>query len=169
MGKKLMSRLLLACYWIILGNAFSVCVPVYAQGSDVQSGYRSSTPSAPTKIRLCNKSSTTVSTAFAYFDKSVNKWHSKGWYNLEINECTTRVIPNIDNLAYSGQVFYYAESTDGGHWGDLSNGKICVDTKYSFDIVRSLENLCQGSGLGWKPVNVIYTTQSGTVKKDLGN
>jgi uncharacterized membrane protein len=86
---------------------------------------------------ICNKTSQTVKTAFAYIDRRDNRanvqavasplslWVSEGWWNLNPGECT-KVYPH--ELWRRNQYYYvYAERAGGGYvWSG----------KHSFCIAR---------------------------------
>jgi uncharacterized membrane protein len=92
------------------------------------------THSASAELRVCNRSTESVSIAAAYYSNDVAV--SRGWYTASAGSCVTVVSGDLT------QRFYYirAEASTGGNvWGD--DYTFCV-TRTAFDVagVRSCAN-----------------------------
>jgi uncharacterized membrane protein len=87
---------------------------------------------AAAELRVCNRSTTSVSIAVAFYSSTTPV--VRGWYNAAAGECITAISGNLDNR------FYYirAEGADGGTWGD----------DYSFCTSKTAFNIAGVSSCG---------------------
>ena len=65
---------------------------------------------ASAQLRLCNRSSETVSMALAYHEN--DDWVSRGWFVAQPGECSTMISGSLANRYY----YVRAEGSGGNRW-----------------------------------------------------
>jgi len=143
------------CASIILGTA-TVATSIGAFPSEAHAWFE-----------VCNRSSKSISAAFAYYDieqqkfdflgnpipqrRGPNGWISEGWYNLNSGECT-QTYPH--QLNRRNRFYYvYAESWDG-QWKWSGQNWFCT-LRTAFGLARANES-CSSEGT-WKPFREVDT------------
>jgi uncharacterized membrane protein len=97
------------------------------------------TKKSVTYLKLCNKQQSKKELSFVFAKKTQkNGWVTRGWFSIKPDSCQTVAIGE----AYQGEVYYYAEDSDG-NWG--GNGpKFCVN-KEPFSMKNSDTDPCTGT------------------------
>ena len=104
-----------------------------------------SSSTGSTYLRLCNKTSSKISAAWAYWDG--NGWRSRGWWNREAGECKAVYV----GYNYRGKVYIYGKFSGGSLLPDnqWSSGDslFCAERHSAFNISNSDKpDNCSGSG-----------------------
>ncbi|MBD2025870.1 DUF1036 domain-containing protein [Leptolyngbya sp. FACHB-711] len=108
-------------------------------GSETQSpGPSRSAPASSTTLKLCNKTSSTIYSAYAHWAGNEG-WKSQGWYTIQGNGCA-----NLSLGSYSGDVYIYATAANGTYSGRDAN--FCIQRGSAFTIPSSDRSSCNGSG-----------------------
>lgn len=103
---------------------------IYAEWREEKEGHATPVPEAVATddglgLTICNKSNESNGVAFG--QKEGESWVTRGWYNLDQNECKI-FATNISGNTY----YFYAEGIRGSVWG--GNYKLCIKPKEAFVI-----------------------------------
>ncbi|MEG3904967.1 DUF1036 domain-containing protein [Microcoleus sp. B4-C5] len=128
-------------------NNFRTSLATFVLGSATLAvGMFSFSPPAQAWFKVCNKSGSTATVAFAYPEGG--GWTSHGWYRLKSGECATTYHPSLKNRFY----YVYGVSESGGQWG--GNHRFCtVESEFT---MASSDRRC-GSNGEWKGFEQVDT------------
>ncbi len=119
------------------------------------------TKKSVTYLELCNKQQSKKELSFVFAKKTQkNGWVTRGWFSIKPDSCQTVAIGE----AYQGEVYYYAEDSDGNWWG--GNGpKFCVN-KEPFFMKNSDTDPCTGTNQMRVPTTKLQVSP-GTITHNL--
>lgn len=94
-------------------------------------GYAGAVTPAAADLRLCNKTSSTVSVAIGY--KAKDGWRSEGWWNIAGAKCGTLLTGALGSRFY---YLYAVDSERGGEW----SGKAFMCTRRKMFTIDGVED-----------------------------
>ena len=97
--------------------------------------FLSATP-ALADLRLCNKTTSTVSVAIGY--KTKDGWRTEGWWNIEGSKCGPLLTGAL------GSRYYYLYAVDADHGGEWSGKAFMCTRRKMFTIVGVEDCVARG-------------------------
>ena len=102
-------------------------------------------------LKVCNSSKQDLSIAIAYRSRpGSSSWTSKGWYNIDKDDCKTLWIGNL--VSHSSFWYYHAKGTRGSRW--TGRYSFCIRTPGRFEFFRAHRSCLIGD---WAGFQELYT------------
>jgi len=103
---------------------------------------------ASADLRLCNKYSSEISVALAYYSKSSGEWISEGWWVVEPDACKTPLSGDLNERYY----YVYAYSAESGTWSGDYYFCMAKPDEFKFTSADD-ESSCDSSWQGFRKID----------------